>query len=227
MLIFKVLLALSWNLLLFGALLFLPAGTLDWGRAWVFLGVGSACIIAVVIGAFRDNEELWNERLKPLIQPEQPLTDKIILSLFVLTLLGLILFIPIDIFQFHLLGKPTAIVSGLGLLFFIAGWWIILLSFKENTFAAPVVKHQVDRGQTVIDTGVYRIVRHPFYAGAVLLLIGMPLWLESYAATLFAIAPIFTLVIRIIFEEQFLREKLEGYDAYLDRVRYRLVPYLW
>jgi protein-S-isoprenylcysteine O-methyltransferase Ste14 len=59
------------------------------------------------------------------------------------------------------------------------GWWIISLSFKENAFAAPVVKHQKERHQTVIDTGVYGVVRHPMYAGGVLLLIGMPLWLES------------------------------------------------
>lgn len=180
-----------------------------------------------MIIAFRENEELWNERLKPPIQKGQPLVDKIIVSLFVLTFFGLVAAIPLDVFRFHLLGKPGAIVSGLGLLLFIAGWWIIALSFKENTFAAPVVKHQAERHQTVIDTGVYGIVRHPMYAGALLLMVGMPLWLESYAANLFAIVPIILLAVRIVFEEQFLRQELDGYNAYTDRVRYKLLPYVW
>lgn len=227
MFILKVLYALLGNLVIFGGLLFLPAWTLNWERAWVFLGVVAVSAIATMIIAFRENEELWNERLKLPIQQGQPLADKIIISLFVLTFFGLVAAIPLDVFRFHLLGKPGAIVSGLGLLLFTAGWWMIALSFKENTFAAPVVKHQAERHQTVIDTGVYGIVRHPMYAGAVLLMIGMPLWLESYAAALLAIVPIILLSVRIIFEEQFLRQELSGYDAYTDRVRYKLLPYVW
>ncbi|MBV8883479.1 MAG: isoprenylcysteine carboxylmethyltransferase family protein [Chroococcidiopsidaceae cyanobacterium CP_BM_RX_35] len=227
MFILKVLLALFWNLLFFGGLLFLPAGTLDWWRAWVFLGVVSVSSVATMIYVFRENEELWTERLKLPIQPGQPLADKIITSLFAITFFGLIAVVSLDVFRFHLLGKPGAIVSGFGMLLFIAGWWMISLSFKENTFAAPVVKHQVDRHQTVIDTGVYGIVRHPMYAGAALLMIGMPLWLESYATAVFAIVPIGVLALRILFEEQFLQQKLEGYEIYTKRVRYRLVPYLW
>jgi protein-S-isoprenylcysteine O-methyltransferase Ste14 len=227
MFILKVLFALLGNLVIFGELLFLPVWTLNWERAWVFLGVVAVSVIATMIIAFRENEELWNERLKAPIQQGQPLIDKIIVSLFALTFFGLVSAIPLDVFRFHLLGKPGAIVSGLGLLLFITGWWMIALSFKENTFAAPVVKHQAERHQTVIDTGVYGIVRHPMYAGAVLLMIGMPLWLESNAATLFAIVPIILLSVRIVFEEQFLRQELYGYNAYTDRVRYKLLPYVW
>lgn len=227
MFIFKVLLALVWNLFIFGGLLFLPAGTLNWWRAWVFLAVVSVNVIAVMVGVFRENEALWNERLKPPIQPEQPLADKILTSLFALTFFGLIVVIPLDVFRFHWFGKPGAIASGLGLLLVVAGWWIISLSFRANTFAAPVVKHQVDRHQTVIDTGVYSLVRHPMYAGAILLMLGMALWLESNAAVLFAIAPSGIITVRILFEEQFLKQKLKGYDAYTKKVRYRLLPYLW
>lgn len=79
----------------------------------------------------------------------------------------------------------------------------------------------------MIDTGAYGIVRHPMYAGAVLVMIGMPLWLESYAATLLAIVPIIVLMIRIPLEEQFLKQELKGYDAYTEKVRHRLLPYLW
>ncbi len=227
MFILKVLSALLGNLIIFGGLLFLPTGTLDWWRAWVFLGVVAVSVIATMILAFRENEELWKERLKPPIQQGQPLVDKIIISLFVLTFFGLVAAIPLDVFRFQLLGQPGAIVSGLGLLLFMAGWWMIAFSLKENTFAAPVVKYQAERHQSVVDTGVYGIVRHPMYAGAVLLMLGMPLWLESYAAALFAILPIILLAVRIVFEEQFLRQELSGYDAYTERIRYRLLPYVW
>jgi protein-S-isoprenylcysteine O-methyltransferase Ste14 len=71
------------------------------------------------------------------------------------------------------------------------------------------------------------VVRHPMYAGAVPLLVGMPLWLESYAAALLASVPIGTLVLRILVEKQFLRRALAGYDTYMERVRYRLIPLFW
>jgi protein-S-isoprenylcysteine O-methyltransferase Ste14 len=131
------------------------------------------------------------------------------------------------VFRFHLIAKPGTLASASGLVLFVAGWWIMTLALRENAFAAPVVKHQEARQQTVIDSGVYGVVRHPMYAGAVLLLVGMPLWLESYATALLASVPIGTLVLRILVEEQFLRRELKGYDAYTERVRYRLIPFLW
>jgi protein-S-isoprenylcysteine O-methyltransferase Ste14 len=90
-----------------------------------------------------------------------------------------------------------------------------------------VVRHQAERQQVVIDTGLYKIVRHPMYAGGVLLMIGMPLWLESNAASLFAVVPVGTLILRIQVEERFLKRELEGYNDYTSKVRYRLIPFLW
>ena len=180
-----------------------------------------------MFGVFAHNPELLDERWKPPIQKGQPLADKIVLIPFLAAFLGLILFIPLDVFRFHVMRKPPITVSSLGLLLFITGWWVISLSFRENPFAAPVVKHQEERGHTVIDTGVYRLVRHPMYTGTALLLVGMPLWLESYAAGLLASLPIELLAVRIVIEERFLKRKLKGYDAYMGRVRYRLIPLLW
>lgn len=227
MFIFKILNALLSNLAIFGGLLFLPAGTLNWWRAWVFLGVVVVGTVATMIGVFREDDDLLNERLKPPIQEGQPLADKIIASLLIATFLGLIAFIPLDVFRFHLFAQPNAIASVLGLVVYVIGWWIISLSFKVNTFAATAVKYQADRQQTVIDTGVYSVVRHPMYAGAGGVMVGMSLWLESYAAALLVIIPMTILVVRIQFEEQFLRQELKGYDTYTQRVRYKLLPYLW
>jgi protein-S-isoprenylcysteine O-methyltransferase Ste14 len=161
------------------------------------------------------------------LQKGQPLADKIILLFFIAMFFGLIAFIPLDVFRLHLLGKPGIVVSSLGLVLFVAGWWIMSLALRENAFAAPGVKHQEERRQTVIDTGVYGVVRHPMYAGGLLLMVGMPLWLGSYATALLASIPIGTLGLRILVEEQFLRRELKGYDAYTKRIRYRLIPFLW
>jgi protein-S-isoprenylcysteine O-methyltransferase Ste14 len=227
MLTFKLILSIILNVAIFAVLLFVPAGTLHWWRAWVFLGVVFVCATATMFGVFPGNEELLGERYKPPIQKGQPLADKIIVVAFIATFAGVMVFIPLDAIRFHLMGGPGAVVSLVGLLLFVAGWLIISLAFRENAFGAVVVKHQEERHQRVIDTGVYAVVRHPMYAGGALVLIGMPLWLQSYAAALLAIVPLGFGVARIRFEEQFLRRELKGYDAYMQKVRYKLIPFVW
>lgn len=98
---------------------------------------------------------------------------------------------------------------------------------RENAFAAPVIKYQETRQQVVVDTGPYHVVRHPMYAGGLLVFIGTPLWLESSAAALLAIVPIGLLMLRTLAEERFLRRELAGYAAYAERVRYRWIPFFW
>jgi protein-S-isoprenylcysteine O-methyltransferase Ste14 len=97
----------------------------------------------------------------------------------------------------------------------------------ENAYAAPVVKLQKEREQHVIDTGPYRVVRHPMYSGFIPLLVGMALWLGSYAGALLAIVPIALLAVRTLFEERFLRRELTGYEEYMSRIRFRLIPFVW
>jgi protein-S-isoprenylcysteine O-methyltransferase Ste14 len=227
MAIFKLVLGVVLNVAIFGGLLLLPAGTLDWWRAWVFLRVVFVGTAASTVSVFRVHKDLLAERFKPPVQKGQPLADKIVVVLLIAAFVGVIVCIPLDVFRFRLIAKPGTLASSLGLVLFVAGWWIMTLALRENAFAAPVVKHQEERHQTVIDSGVYGVVRHPMYAGAVPLLVGMPLWLESYGAALLASVPIGTLAVRILVEEQFLRRELVGYAAYTERVRYRMIPLLW
>ncbi|MGO9453217.1 MAG: methyltransferase family protein [Candidatus Binataceae bacterium] len=227
MLLLKLIVSAIAPVFIFGALLFLPAGTLDWWRAWIFLGVVLACGAGTMVGVFRSNEALLDERYKSPIQEGQPLADKIIANLFVLSFLGVIALIPLDVFRFHVMGTPGPVISCGGLVLFVAGWVLISMAFRENTFAAPVVKHQEERHQTVIDTGLYAVVRHPMYTSVFLLLPGMALWLGSYAAALVAIVPVMLIAVRIIFEEQFLKRELPGYEAYTRKVRYRMIPFVW
>jgi protein-S-isoprenylcysteine O-methyltransferase Ste14 len=183
--------------------------------------------VASTAGLFPGRKDLLRERLKSPIQKGQPLADKIVLMLLIISFYGLIMFIPMDVFRFHLMDKPGMFVSSLGLFLFLAGWGIVFLALRENIYAAPVVKLQEERKHTVVDTGVYGVVRHPMYAGGILFIEGIPLWLESYAGVLLALIPVGTLVLRILLEEQFLRKQLTGYEAYMKRVRYRIIPFLW
>ena len=227
MFIIKSITSIIFNVAIFAVLLFLPAATLDWWRAWLFIGVVFIGTVGAMVSLSRDHEGLLKERLKSPIQKGQPLADKIIVVLYLAAFSGLVIFIPLDVFRFHLMGKPGTVVSSLGLALVVAGWWLAYLGLRENAFAAPVVKYQEERQQAVIDTGVYSIVRHPMYAGGALLAVGIPLWLESYPAALLTSVPIATVALRIVFEERFLKRELKGYDAYTQRVRYRLIPFLW
>ena len=102
------------NVAIFGGLLFLPAGTLDWWRAWVFLGVVLVGTVATTASVFRVSKDLLEERFKPPIQKGQPLADKIVVVLLITAFVGLIVFIPLDVFRFHLMDKPGTVVSSFG-----------------------------------------------------------------------------------------------------------------
>ena len=215
------------NVVIFAALLFVPTRNLDWWRAWVLLGVIFVSAVASTAILRRTSPALLEERFKSPVQAGQPRTDKIVVSLLIAAFVVAVAFIPIDVFRLHLLPRPASVVSAAGLVLFIAGWWIMMEALRANPFASPAVRHQEERHHVAVDRGLYATVRHPMYAGAVLFFVSMPLWLESYAATLLALVPVVLIVVRISVEERFLRRELPGYDAYARRVRSRLIPFVW
>lgn len=163
----KLILGIASNVTIFSMSLFLPAGTLDWWRAWVFLGVVLVAAVASTAALYRSDMALLEERFKPPVQKGQPLADKVLVLLLLATFIGLIVFIPLDLFRFHLLARPGTVVSSTGLVLFAAGWWILTLAMLDNPFAVSVVRLQ-ERKQRVIDSGVYGVVRHPMNKGAAL-----------------------------------------------------------
>jgi protein-S-isoprenylcysteine O-methyltransferase Ste14 len=110
---------------------------------------------------------------------------------------------------------------------FALGWSIKGLALRANAFATVAVRLQRERAHEVADSGVYAVVRHPFYAADPLILIGLGLWLESYVAALSALVPVALVVTRLRLEERFLRRELPGYEVYMTRVPYRLIPGIW
>ena len=212
---------------LLGLLLFYPPGRFEWWRAWVLMGVFFVATVVSIVVLARTNPTILIERFQPPLQQGQPLADKVIVVVLIVAFLGAIRFIPSDVFVWHLLPPPGPIVAAAGLTVLLVGWWIITVALQANAFAVPVVKAQRDRHQYVVDRGPYAFVRHPMYAGIGLLLVGMPLWLGSTAGALVALVPMAVFAVRIAIEEKFLRRELEGYVAYTERVRYRLVPGVW
>jgi protein-S-isoprenylcysteine O-methyltransferase Ste14 len=98
---------------------------------------------------------------------------------------------------------------------------------RANAFAAPVVRHQKERGQRVIDSGPYRFVRHPMYSAVIPLLVGISLWLGSFAGVIVAIVPTILIGIRALLEEKFLRRELPNYAKYITRTRFRMISDVW
>ena len=225
MLLLRLTLQTVISLVLFAALLFVPAGTLDWWRGWVYLGVLTVTGVAGAAWLYVYNRPVVEERLGGFVQRGQPLADKLLVLLLLVPLLGWLLFLPLDTFHWHLLPKPGVVISSLGLVLVCLGYWLMLKAARDNEFAAPVIKHE--REQRVVETGSYAVVRHPMYAGFIPYIVGSGLWLESYASVLAGLLLIGLIVARIFLEEAFLRRELPGYGAYVQKVRYRLIPYVW
>jgi protein-S-isoprenylcysteine O-methyltransferase Ste14 len=223
-----VLVRLAADAALIAIALFASAGTLAWWRAWGMLAVLLVVRTATAIAVYRVNPALIRERARLPIHGDQPWTDRLLLLGVVATgFVGLPAIAGFDVFRWHLLPRPASLISGLGLGLFTLGWMVKALALRANAFATTVVRVQRERQHAVADTGVYGIVRHPFYAGTPLVLVGLGLWLESYAAALLAIVPIAFMVMRLEVEERFLRRELPGYGQYAARVRHRLIPGIW
>jgi protein-S-isoprenylcysteine O-methyltransferase Ste14 len=157
----------------------------------------------------------------------QPLADAVGSALLVGFALAWMAFIPLDVFRLHLLPRPVAWVAWAGGAAAVAGWAMTLLAVWENRFATPNVQDQTARGQHVVETGVYGLVRHPIYLGYSLVIGGEALWLGSVAAALVGMGVYLAASLaRIAVEERDLRARLPGYDTYAKRVRDRLIPFV-
>jgi protein-S-isoprenylcysteine O-methyltransferase Ste14 len=205
-------------LVLFGA-----AGTLHYGRAWVLLAVffGSSAIITVWLW-FRD-KALLERRVKAGPGSEPDPMQNVVQALAGIVFLSIIAMPGLDR-RFGWSHMPLA-VSLAGDVLVALGFLIVFLTFRENSFTAGTIEIAAD--QTLIDSGPYAVVRHPMYAGALILLAGLPLGLGSWWGLIPTAAMIPVLIWRLTREETFLAANLAGYGDYRGRVRYRLAPIVW
>jgi protein-S-isoprenylcysteine O-methyltransferase Ste14 len=214
------------SLAVIAILLFVPAGTINWPGAWTFLI--EMFVISIVLGIWlaRRDPELLKERMRAPIQKEQSVPDKIVTGLLLLFFFGWFAFMALDAVRFKWSVVPTWLQFPGAVGVFVA-CYIGYLTLRENTFAALVVKIQKEREQKVINTGPYRYVRHPMYAGMIFYVLGAPLLLGSWCGLLWGCGLLGLFSIRILIEEGTLRKGLPGYNEYTAQVRYRLVPGVW
>ena len=201
--------------------IFLPAGRLNFWNGWLYWLV--FCIPTFMITAYflQNDPALIERRIRPAeTRPAQIVGQSMAAILF----FGGIIILPSLDYRFEWSFVPPWI-SMLGAVVVFGGFVIVFIVFKSNTFASRSIEHM--EGQQVIFTGLYSIVRHPMYSGAILIIFATPVVLGSVLGLVPAVLLFFIIVLRIHDEEKMLKTELIGYKEYCEKVRFRLIPYVW
>ena len=209
-----------------GSLLFLSAGTLQWPAAWVLLVEMGGTGIALGLWLRWHDPALFAERLSACFQSSQKRWDKVFMATLLVLWSSWFVLMGVDAVRFRWSHVPVW-AQAIGAILIALNAYIAYRTFRENTFAAPVVKIQTERDHRVVTTGPYAYVRHPMYAGNLLFFIGTPLLLGSWYGM--AATPLMAamLAMRAVLEERTLASGLPGYRDYAVRVRYRLIRGIW
>ena len=216
----KIALLVPAGFLVLGLIFFVPAGTLDYWEAWVYCAVLLVPFIVVLIYLVRKNPELLARRMR--LREKESTQKRIVSASGIIFFLGFL--IPGLDHRFGWSEVPVGTVLAADALVFL-GYVLVFLVFLENPFASRVV--EVEPGQRVISSGPYALVRHPMYLGTSIMWLATPIALGSYwALPVFFILPL-VLVYRILNEEEVLLKELPGYREYMQKVRYRLIPFIW
>ncbi|MBX8688818.1 isoprenylcysteine carboxylmethyltransferase family protein [Mycobacterium sp. 20091114027_K0903767] len=211
------------GLALFGVALFWPAGTFHYWQAWVFVAVFMATtMVPSIYLAVRDPAAL-QRRLHGGPTAETRFVQKIVIWAVTGSAFAAFVLSALD-HRFGWSSVPVAVVV-LGNILVAVGLILAQTVVFQNSFAGASI--QVEDEQPLVSTGLYGLVRHPMYFGAVLMMFGTPLALGSYWALLVSIMAVPIFGVRIADEEKLLRAELAGYDEYAQKVRYRLLPYVW
>lgn len=211
------------GLIVFGLVLFLPAWTFAYWQAWVFIAVFTISTSVPGVYLALKHPAALERRMHAGPAAETRRAQKVIISGALLSLPVVMVF---SAFDYRSGWSPVpAAVSVLGDVLVALGLGIAMLVVIQNNYAAANIT--VEANQKVISTGLYGIVRHPMYVGTLIMMIGMPLALDSWWGLAVLIPGVIGLVFRILDEEQLLKQELAGYREYTRKVHYRLIPYVW
>ncbi len=207
-----------------------PGGTWFWFRGLTFVAAFAAIALVgnVVLALWRPAHfRVRQQSVVAAPEKRQPLLDAVGSAGLIAFGMGWLAFIALDVFRLHLLPAPSPWVSIVGAVAAAIGAALTPLAVWENRFATPNVQDQTSQGQAIVETGVYRFVRHPIYLGNLLLAGGAPLWLGSYAGAMVGFGVLLVMTAgRIWIEERDLRARLPAYGDYARRVRGRLIPFV-
>lgn len=211
------------GLVAFGLLLFLPAGTFHYWQAWVFLAVFAFYTWIPSIYLVRKNPAALERRMHAGPLAETRTLQQIVSTVVFICFPAMLVVSALD-HRFGWSPVPTT-VTVVGDILVAVGLGVAMLVVAQNGYAAANIT--VESGQTLVSTGLYGLVRHPMYSGSVIMMVGVPLALDSYWGLVFVIPALFALALRIRDEEELLQQQLGGYREYEQRVHYRLVPFVW
>jgi protein-S-isoprenylcysteine O-methyltransferase Ste14 len=204
-------------------LLFIPAGTIKYWQAWIYLIIFFASSAAITTYLMNNDPALFERRMRAGPRAEKETAQKIIMLFAMISFIGVFV---ASAFDYRLKWSPAPIpMVILGDIAIVIGFFITFMVVKENTFASATI--EVSENQTVVSSGLYSIVRHPMYSGGLLIFLGTPLALGSLWGLALVALSVIWLIWRLIDEEKFLSKNLPGYDEYREKVQYRLVPYVW
>jgi protein-S-isoprenylcysteine O-methyltransferase Ste14 len=206
------------------ALLFVPAGTLSWPEAWLFLSLYFTVVTGALIWMKKRAPDLLKERMTR--NKEIKRWDKKIMTAYSFLLIILLAVPGLDAVRFGWSEVPFG-AKALGFFGYIPALVFAFWAMKENAYSSDVVRIQEDRGHSVCTTGPYRYVRHPMYVGVILFVLCFPLSLGSLYSFIPAIVIVVLFIIRTSLEDKTLQEELPGYTEYAQTVRYRLIPGVW
>jgi protein-S-isoprenylcysteine O-methyltransferase Ste14 len=205
-------------------LLFLSAGRWDWIMGWVLVGTVALWVIATGLVVIPRYPELLAERLGP--RKGAKTWDTAIMGLVGLGTIARYIVAGLDVRYGWTTGMPLAL-QAIGLLIAMLGYALVVWATGSNAFFSMVVRIQKERGHAVATGGPYRFVRHPSYVGTILFELASPIMLGSWWALIPGGLDAILFVVRTALEDRALQAELEGYPAYAERTRYRLVPGLW
>jgi protein-S-isoprenylcysteine O-methyltransferase Ste14 len=210
-------------MLVLGVAIFWPAGTLNFWNGWVYLADWAICTLLITAYLIRNDRELLEGRVKAGPVAETQKSQQVIQGLASLFFIGLFIVPGLD----HRFGwsHVPVILSWIALGFVALGFYFVFRVFRENTYTRATI--EVSTEQQVISSGPYSLVRHPMYAGASVLLLFTPIVLGSWVGIPFAIPIILMVAVRLLDEEKFLAANLSGYAEYRQKVKYRLIPFVW
>jgi protein-S-isoprenylcysteine O-methyltransferase Ste14 len=209
--------------LVVGILIFVPAGTLEYWEGWVFLSIFAFSTIGMTMVLRAKDSGLLERRAKVGPLSEKQLAQRVIQVFIFVMFAGILLVSSVD-HRFAFSKTPGGLVI-FGNLLVLLGFVIRFLVFRENSFASATI--EVTRDQKVIETGLYSAVRHPMYLSVLIVLTGTPLALGSWLGLLFLIPLTLLIARRAIAEENFLHKNLPDYDGFMQKTRYRLLPFIW
>jgi protein-S-isoprenylcysteine O-methyltransferase Ste14 len=214
-------------LLLWPVLLFLLAGNRHWIEGWIFSGWFVALCATCTVWLYFKDPALLAERYRRPGSGGQKRWDKLVVYAIMLGFIAWIVIMPLDAQRFGWTPQWPVWPKACGGAMLVLSSFFFFRSFTDNPFLSPLVRIQAERKQRVVSTGVYGLVRHPMYLGAILMFEGVPLLLGSVWGTAVGTAMALLLAARIVGEEKLLLSELEGYDDYRKKVRYRLLPFIW